>query len=204
VSVPPPAGPGVLIYWIPLGAGGSGIVRASGRLYERIVAQREHRPPLSLLHTALEVRIAAGSYIVETVWPPPDTQGVARGVVMEAPVGARPLGRLRAFRYEVRCWLNGVLPDAGDAVGGPQTLSTDSTVAARLLEVTALLPPLMWGRDQARAGEMWNSNSVISWLLTAVGLDMDLIQPPSGGRAPGWRAGISVARQAFDAGSTEA
>jgi hypothetical protein len=42
---------------------------------------------------------------------------------------------------------------------------------------------------------MWNSNSVISWLIARSGLDVDAIHPPSGGRAPGWRAGIVVARR---------
>jgi hypothetical protein len=40
---------------------------------------------------------------------------------------------------------------------------------------------------------MWNSNSVISWLLASAGLDPGGIQPPSGGRAPGWRAGLEIA-----------
>jgi hypothetical protein len=47
---------------------------------------------------------------------------------------------------------------------------------------------------------MWNSNSVISWLIARSGLDIDSIEPPAGGRAPGWRAGLVVARsQQLDA-----
>ena len=42
---------------------------------------------------------------------------------------------------------------------------------------------------------MWNSNSLISWLIARSGLDVDSIQPPAGGRAPGWQAGIVVARR---------
>ena len=34
-------------------------------------------------------------------------------------VGSRYPGWLRLFRYEVRCWLGGSIPDLGDAVGGP-------------------------------------------------------------------------------------
>ena len=34
---------------------------------------------------------------------------------------------------------------------------------------------------------MWNSNSVIAWLLASSGLPMDEIGPPAGGRAPGWK-----------------
>ena len=41
---------------------------------------------------------------------------------------------------------------------------------------------------------MWNSNSVMSWMLTRAGLDVDPIQPPPHGRAPGWNAGVTVAR----------
>jgi hypothetical protein len=42
---------------------------------------------------------------------------------------------------------------------------------------------------------MWNSNSVISWLLMQSGLTMETIHPPAGGRAPGWDAGISIANR---------
>ena len=46
-----------------------------------------------------------------------------------------------------------------------------------------------------RAGEMWNSNSVIAWLLACSGGEMDRIRPPISGRAPGWEAGIGIARR---------
>ncbi len=42
---------------------------------------------------------------------------------------------------------------------------------------------------------MWNSNSVIAWLVARAGLDAEAIQPPTGGRAPGWNAGFVVARR---------
>jgi hypothetical protein len=42
---------------------------------------------------------------------------------------------------------------------------------------------------------MWNSNSIVSWLLTASGLDVDAMRPPAGGRAPGWTAGLVAARR---------
>ena len=42
---------------------------------------------------------------------------------------------------------------------------------------------------------MWNSNSLTSWLIACSGLDVDSIEPPAGGRAPGWQAGIVVARR---------
>jgi hypothetical protein len=50
-----------------------------------------------------------------------------------------------------------------------------------------------WGRDEVRAGEMWNSNSLVSWLLVRAGVSTDSIGPPAGGRAPGWDAGLRVA-----------
>jgi hypothetical protein len=40
---------------------------------------------------------------------------------------------------------------------------------------------------------MWNSNSVVSWLLARSGLQPEEIGPPAGGRAPGWAAGVRVA-----------
>jgi hypothetical protein len=42
---------------------------------------------------------------------------------------------------------------------------------------------------------MWNSNSFISWLLERSGLDAESIRPPAGGRAPGWHAGLVIARR---------
>jgi hypothetical protein len=42
---------------------------------------------------------------------------------------------------------------------------------------------------------MWNSNSLISWLIARSDVEIESIQPPCGGRAPGWRAGIVMARR---------
>ena len=50
-----------------------------------------------------------------------------------------------------------------------------------------------WGRDELGTGDMWNSNSLISWLLARSGHDTDAVAPPAGGRAPGWSAGLMVA-----------
>jgi hypothetical protein len=65
-----------------------------------------------------------------------------------------------------------------------------------VLELVPRVPTPVWGRDELQTGEMWNSNSLISWLIASVGLDVDAIAPPAGGRAPGWDAGIVVARRA--------
>lgn len=80
-------------------------------------------------------------------------------------------------------------------MGAPQCVTDDPVVARRVLDVVAEVPTPVWGRDEMRAGEMWNSNSVIAWTLTRAGVDVDAIACVPGGRAPGWRAGITVARR---------
>jgi hypothetical protein len=182
------------LYWLPLGAGGW-FVRLNGRIYEAVKALREHRRPLALYHTALGVRLPEGRFVVENCWPIPDADPRARGVVVEGPVGSRRLGRFRTFRYEVRRWRDGVIADADEAVASPQRLSEDPLVARRVLELVGCLPNPVWGRDELKTGEMWNSNSVIAWLLARSGLPTDAIHPPAGGRAPGWQAGLVMARR---------
>jgi hypothetical protein len=98
-----------------------------------------------------------------------------------------------AFRYGVRRWRDGVIADADEAVASPQPLSDDPLVARRLLDLVGSLPRPVWGRDELGTDEMWNSNSVISWLLARSGLPTDAICPPAGGRAPGWAAGLITA-----------
>ncbi|HSJ85536.1 MAG TPA: hypothetical protein VLA91_17175 [Acidimicrobiia bacterium] len=184
---------GIDLYWIPLGAGGVGFVRFNGWVYEGIRARVERRRALDLYHSALEVRLPEGRFTIENAWPIPDFDTASRGVVVEGPVGSHRMARFRAFRYEVRCWREGVIPDAADAVDSPQTLSEDPIVARTLLDSVAEVPPLLWGRDQLGVGDMWNSNSTVSWLLARNGLPAREIRPPAGGRAPGWDAGIHAA-----------
>jgi hypothetical protein len=116
-----------------------------------------------------------------------------RGIVCEGPVGLRWLGRSRIFRYEVRLWSGGVIPDAAEAVDSPQRLSADSVMAEHILDLAPTFPTATWGRDELRAGDMWNSNSLVAWLLAGSGHDMDASGPPERGRAPGWLAGLVVA-----------
>ena len=181
------------LYWLPLGAGGH-FVRLNGRLFEAVVARRERRQPRDLYHSALEVRVPVGRFVIEMA-PIPDGDGSARGVVAEGPVGSRRARSLRVFRYEIRRWRDGGIPDVHEAVESPQRLTDDSMRAQRLLDLVPAAPTPVWGRDELHAGEMWNSNSLTSWLIVRSGLDVDSIQPPRGGRAPGWRAGIVVARR---------
>jgi hypothetical protein len=187
------------LYWLPLGAGGRS-VRWNGRLFEAAIAQHEHRAVQDLFHSALEVVYGGRRFIIEMapVW---NVGAVDRGVVCEGPVGSRWLGCSRLFRYEVRCWLGGRIPDIAEAVASPQRLSNDSPQAALLLEILPSVPSLAWGRDEMGTGDMWNSNSLISWLLARAGHDMSMINPPLRGRAPGWDAGLVLAsRQEADCG----
>ena len=189
-----PYGVGIDLYWLPIGAGGVGFVRLNGRIYEAIKARLERRGRLDLYHTALEVRVPEGRFIVENAWPSPDADTVSRGVVFEGPVFSRRIARFRPFRYEVRCWRDGFIPDANEAVASPQLLSDDPSRARRLLDLVASVPVSIWGRDELKTGEMWNSNSVVAWLLASSGLPVESIHPPDGGRAPGWDAGVLTAR----------
>jgi hypothetical protein len=182
------------LYWIPLGAG-SPVVQASGRMFERLSAWRHHRPRCDLYHAALQVRTPQGHFAIEQA-PVPDRDGAARGVVAEGPVGLRIAGHVRVFRYEVRCWPNGAIPDIASAVDSPVQVSTDPTVANAILEQLPSVPTPVWGRDEAGTGDMWNSNSVMSWVLTCSGVDVDTLKPPPGGRAPGWAAGRIIASTA--------
>ena len=191
MQTPPSAA--IDLYWIPLGAGGHS-VRFNGRVYEAIVAARQHRQRDDLYHAALVVELDGESYTIELA-PSPNADEASRGVVATGAVGSRHVGRLRLFRYEVRCWRGGSIPDLGEAVGGPRRLTSDPQRVRRLLELVPSVPTPVWGRDELKAGEMWNSNSLISWLIATAGLSTDLAQPPLHSRAPGWEAGLEVARR---------
>ncbi|MBI5088140.1 MAG: hypothetical protein HZB15_04565 [Actinobacteria bacterium] len=185
------SGAAVDLYWIPLGAGGR-VVRASGVLFEAASALLQHRPRCSLYHSALEVRLPEGRYAIEQP-PVPDLDGTARGVIASGAVGARWLGGLRLFRYEIRCWRDGTIPDIAEAVDCPVRVSDDVEIARRIVAELPHIPSPVWGRDELAAGEMWNSNSVVSWALARGGVDVASIALPVDGRAPGWDAGRIVA-----------
>jgi hypothetical protein len=75
-------------------------------------------------------------------------------VIEQAPPGARAAsaelsprvrrhtaaGRFRLFRYEIRCWRDGVIPDVAEAVESPQRLSADPDHARQLLELVRQVP----------------------------------------------------------------
>jgi hypothetical protein len=148
-----------------------------------------------LFHSALEIGLDGELFVIEMTpaWGATEDD---RGVVREGPVAARPMGRFRTFRYEVRRWPGGRIPDRAWAVDSPRRVSDDPVAAARLLALVPAVPALTWGRDELDAGEMWNSNSLVSWLLVSSGLDVTGVDPPRGGRAPGWTAGLVLARGA--------
>jgi hypothetical protein len=182
---------GIDLYWLPLGAGGRS-VRLNGRVFEVVVAGVERRGRRDLYHSALEIHVPEGRFVIEMT---PVRPGDGADVVAEGPVGARAAGRFRLFRYEVRRWRDGVIPDVAEAVESPRRLTGDLDHARRMLALVPDVPTAVWGRDELGAGEMWNSNSVVSWLIARSGLDVESIRLPVGGRAPGWRAGIVVARR---------
>ena len=193
-----PSTASVELYWIPLGAGGH-CVRFNGRALEAFEAAWQHRERCDLYHVALVVELDGDRYTIELT-PSPDADEASRGVVGTGAVGSRHIGRLRLFRYELRCWRGGCIPDLHFAVGEPCVLTRDADIARRLVDLVALVPRPVWGRDELEAGEMWNSNSVIAWLIVAAGLPADGLVPPPHGRAPGWHAGLEVARRSQAAG----
>jgi hypothetical protein len=180
----------VELLWIPLGAG-QHVVRLSGRAFEALTAFVQHRSACDLYHSALVVTVAGGRYVIEMT-PVPDDHGDQRGVVAEGAVGSTWLGKLRVFRYEIHRWHDGVIPDADRAIAS-STIQLTPADAQRLLDLVPMVPTPVWGRDDLDAGEMWNSNSVTSWILRQAGVDTSHLTPPNGGRAPGWDAGLVVA-----------
>jgi hypothetical protein len=197
-AVPPPShssylrSPSLDLYWIPLGAGAS-VVKTSGRLYEALIAARERRSRRDLYHTALVASTAGRRVAIEVAPIPAGGRADERGVVGVGAVGSRLLGPLRVFRYEVRCWPGGVIPDLEDAVASPVRITDDAVEVTRVLAALRTVPTPVWGRDELRAGEMWNCNSVVSWTLTRAGLVEAAGAPPANGRAPGWDAGVRAA-----------
>jgi hypothetical protein len=188
---------GVDLYWIPLGAGAH-VVRISGKLFEAVSALVHRRDRFDLYHSALEIRVPEGRFVIEQT-PVPDRHGEQRGVVAGGSVGTRWAGRFRCFRYEIRRWRDGRIPDVHEAVASPVTVSDDLDLAYRVLDLLPTVPTPVWGRDELGVGEMWNSNSIIAWVLARSGVDVAALRPPTRGRAPGWHAGVVVAAGAAQA-----
>lgn len=191
---PPPSDPGsyLLLWWLPVGAGGHVVIHTS-RWWELADASAHRRRPQPLFHAALELFVDGHRDIIEMA-PAWGTTSRDGGVVATGPVGARALGRTRFFRYEVRCWRNGILPDRAWAVGYPVRFDLTPERARVIPSHVAAVPTFVWGADPLRVGDMWNSNSLASWVLTRSGIDASALRPPAEGRAPGWESGIAAAR----------
>ena len=182
------------LYWIPLGAGAH-VVRISGKAFEAVSAFAQRRARCDLYHSALVIDVPEGRFVIEQT-PVPDLHGSRRGVVAEGAVGTSRAGRFRCFRYEIRRWREGQIPDIDAAIASPVRLSDALSLARRILALVPSVPTPVWGRDELGTGEMWNSNSVISWVLARSGADLAMVRPPAHGRAPGWDAGrVVVARE---------
>jgi hypothetical protein len=114
------------LYWLPLSRGGvsSGSMVA---LYEAVEARLQRRPVCDLYHSALQMKLRGSTYVIEQA-PVHDWSGEERGVVAEGAVGSRWAGRFRIFRYEIRLWRGGRIPDVAEAVESPQRLTPTSIV----------------------------------------------------------------------------
>ncbi len=133
------------LWWLPVGAGGRVVVRTS-RWWESLRALRARRAPRPLFHAALEVFDGEAGYVIEMTpaWGGPVGP---RGVVAEGPVGSRRLGGSRLFRYEIRCWKDGVIPDRRWAVEPPRRLALSPAAAGALIARVGRAPRFVWGRD---------------------------------------------------------
>ena len=173
------------VRWAQVGAGGH-VARRTSAWWERLVAAREGRAPQRLVHAVLEV-VVDGSVRSVDMAPTWGRSAGARRVVVTGPVGSRLLGWWPLFRYELR------VVDAPAPPSHVLPVGDELPLPADVLDDLVLVPPLTWGRDEARVGEMWTSNSVVSWLLERAGVPG--VEPPRGYRAPGWAAGARVARR---------
>jgi hypothetical protein len=52
------------LYWLPLGAGGHS-VRLNGLAFEAVAARLKHRTAADLYHSALEVHVPQGRFVIE-------------------------------------------------------------------------------------------------------------------------------------------
>src|SRR5690349_23977993 len=111
---PASAGAAVDLYWLPLGAGGHS-VRVNELVVEAVAARLHHRPRCDLYHSALDVRIGTERYVIEMapVW---NEAASDRGAVAVGAVASRRLARSALFRYEIRRWRDGRIPDIAEAV----------------------------------------------------------------------------------------
>ena len=82
----PPRPGGIDLYWLPLGAGGHS-VRLNGKVFEAVAAWLGGRDRCDLYHSALQVYVPEGRFVIEQA--PAWGDSSERGVVAEGSVGAR-------------------------------------------------------------------------------------------------------------------
>jgi hypothetical protein len=90
---------GIDLYWLPLGAG-SHSVRLNGRIFEAVAARLERRDRCDLYHSALEVRVPEGRFVIEQS-PVRPTDPAERGVVHPRMLPARPSEHLDRSRDRI-------------------------------------------------------------------------------------------------------
>ena len=167
--------------------------RASLQWWEALEAARARRPRGVLYHSALKLGLDGEG--VSTLELTPAFVASPVPALMTGPVGARPAGRFKLFRYELRLVPGAALPDETWAVGEPIRLADERTTVERIVEFASMVPAYTWGRRVKGTAEMWTSDSVVSWLLAKAGLEPRDARAPADGRAPGWTAGVEVARR---------
>jgi hypothetical protein len=141
------------LYWLPLGAGGHS-VRLNGLAFEAIAARLHHRGRADLYHSALQVYVPEKQYVVDQ--GPAWSEGSRCGVVGEgAGSAAGATGSSRTSQRPSRAH--------------ERRLTQEPELGQRLLDLAPQVPTPVWGRDELGTGEMWNSNSTISWLLARAG-----------------------------------
>lgn len=172
----------VALTWAVVGEGGHVAIRTS-HWWEVAVAAREHRPPRTLYHGALELVVDGRPLVVEMT---PTWGRASREVVATGPVGSRWLGWSPFFRYEIRYTRPPALSEHEGSV-----LRDGREAVEAVLDAVPRVPRLTWGRAVGPSGDMWSSNSVVSWVLADARL-LDGLGPPPAGRAPGWDAGLDA------------
>ena len=90
---------GISLYWLPLGSGGN-FVRLNGKVYEAVTARLQQRPPRDLYHSALQVVVPRGRYVIEQT-PVIDAHGSERGVVRKGRLG--PAGPAASASFATKC-----------------------------------------------------------------------------------------------------
>ena len=146
-----------------------------------------------LYHSALEVHVPEARFVIEQA---PAWRRRRRARRRRRGPGRHPrAGRFRLFRYEVRRWRDGVIPDAAEAVESPHAPERRDRLRAATARAGAGDADARMGPRRTGTGEMWNSTRSSRGSSCAVVSTSSPLAPPRGGRAPGWNAGIVIARR---------